>query len=308
MKPSTMICRRFGLSQSEFSSFIQTCPYRYKTYPIKRRHSEKKRIISQPSRELKAIQRYVITSFLEQRLPIHDAAKAYRRGVNITDNAKPHLANAYLLKMDFSDFFPSIKGEDFKAYLRNHELVEEGEARILEMLFFKVNDIGELRLSIGSPGSPLISNALMYDFDKTVSDMANKENVAYTRYSDDITFSTNEQNLLFDWPHKIQQILKNQTLPILFLNDKKTIFSSKRHNRHVTGITITNDGEMSVGRSQKRALRSQVHNAHELNSEAIAILRGHIAFTDQVEPGFIEKLKKKYPEQMSQALKFILYN
>lgn len=299
-----MICRRFGLSQSEFSAFIRTCPYRYKTYPIKRRHSEKKRLISQPSRELKAVQRYIINSFLEERLLIHDAAKAYRRGLNITDNAKPHLTSAYLLKMDFSDFFPSIKGEDFREYLLKAKLVEESEARILTLLFFKVDDLGQLRLSIGSPGSPLISNALMHDFDQCVSDMACQSNINYTRYSDDITFSTNEKDLLFSWPDKVRNILMKQAFPKIFINEDKTVFSSKKHNRHVTGITITNDGAMSVGRSQKRTLRSQVHYARELNAEALAVLRGHIAFTEQVEPGFIKKLKLKYPEQMVKALKF----
>lgn len=303
MKPSVMISRKFGLSEGEFTKFIKTCPYRYKTYKIKKRNSIKKREISQPSRALKVVQRFVIKQYLERHLRVHGVAKAYRQDMNITDNAKPHLKNAYLLKMDFANFFPSFTGDDFKRYLLSRSIVDdENEAKFLVLLFFKIDVLGRLRLTIGSPGSPIISNALMYDFDSKVAELCHQHKINYTRYSDDITFSTNERGLLFEWPKKIREIISEQDWPNLSINDAKTVFSSKAHNRHVTGITITNDGQMSVGRSQKRRIRSQVYNSHELDDKLIAVLRGHIAFADQIEPGFQESLRFKYPEQMKAIL------
>ena len=141
MKPSELLCNRFSFSLPELRSYLKTCPYRYKTYPIDKRNDKGKRYISQPSKDLKIIQRYVLENFLNERLEIHDAAKAYRRKINIIDNARPHLKNGYLLKMDFKDFFPSLTGSDFYKYLLSRRVVDdEFEANLLCMIFFKQHD------------------------------------------------------------------------------------------------------------------------------------------------------------------------
>lgn len=298
MKPSELISRKFGLSGSGLASYVRTCPYRYKTYPIEKRNSDQKRMISQPSKDLKAVQRFLIDEFLRDRLPVHKAATAYKADTNILDNAVPHLENSYLLKMDFVNFFPSIQGDDFKTYLLSKN-VEDDEAKLLVRIFFKMDDIGRLCLSIGSPGSPIISNALMYEFDRIVLDLCDEHGIAYTRYSDDLTFSTNTKDILFEWPDRISAILEEIEFPTIQINAAKTVFSSKKFNRHVTGITITNQGSMSIGRSRKRQIRSAVYKVDELSAKEVSSLRGYIAFANQVEPGFTEKLEKKYPDQMA---------
>ncbi|MEH6737039.1 MAG: reverse transcriptase domain-containing protein [Sulfitobacter sp.] len=207
MSVSELICARFSFSPLELRTYARTCPYRYKTYPIDKRNSDEKRWISQPSKDLKAVQRLVLSEFLMPKLIVHDAAKAYKAETNILDNAKPHLKNQFLLKMDFRNFFPSIKSDDFVTYLLEKGIVHNDvEAGLLGEIFFKHED-GEFVLSIGSPGSPIISNALMFSFDKEISDICGKEEVAYTRYSDDISFSTNRRDLLFTWPAKVEAVV-----------------------------------------------------------------------------------------------------
>ena len=298
MKPSELICKRFAFSQAELDNYAQTCPYRYKTYQIEKR-STGFRTISQPSKDLKVVQRFMLEKFLNPKLIVHDAAKAYKTDTNILDNAKPHLKNSYILKMDFEDFFPSITAKDFVNYLISSNIAEENyESELLAKIFF-MNKNGELRLSIGSPGSPIISNALLKDFDKVIFDQCVKEGIAYTRYSDDITLSTNHQDILFAWPEKVKAYLLTMNSPKLKLNEEKTIFSSKKFNRHVTGITITNDGKPSIGRGRKRTLRSRVFHAANCSEKELANLRGHIAFATQVDAHFLVSLNKKYPEQMA---------
>lgn len=303
MTISELLCRQFSFSRAELFAYAQTCPHRYKTYPIDKRNSDKKRIISQPSKDLKAVQRFILSEFLSSKLSVHDAAKAYKVETNILDNAKPHLKNRYLLKMDFRDFFPSIRAWDFVQYLVGKDLVKDDiEAKLLARIFFKNQD-GELLLSIGSPGSPIISNALLFPFDEKVSDLCREAGVSYTRYSDDLTFSTNNRDLLFSWVAKIENILEELKTPTLELNHEKTVFSSKKFNRHVTGITITNDGLASIGRGKKRALRSRVFNAPSSSMEEIASLRGYISFANQIESDLVRKLWEKYPEQMRVIMK-----
>lgn len=294
-----LICTRFSFSPTELRTYVRTCPYRYKTYPISKRNSREKRWISQPSKDLKAVQRLVLSEFLVPKLIVHDSAKAYKIDTNILDNAKPHLQNQFLLKMDFRNFFPSIQAQDFLKHLTEKNIVQnKDEAALLALIFFKRQD-DKLVLSIGSPGSPIISNALMFSFDKMVSEICGKYGVTYTRYSDDITFSTKQRGLLFTWPEKIEAVLAKIQTPKLEVNPKKTVFSSKKFNRHVTGITISNEGLASIGHTKKRALRSRVHNVSNLTEKEVASLRGYISFVCQVESDLVHKLWKKYPVEMN---------
>jgi hypothetical protein len=107
-----------GLSRSDLLRVIATAPARYRVYDIAKRHAGT-RTIAQPSRELKAIQRYI----LEHKLsvyPVHDRALAYVKGKNIFHNAREHIDAGPILKLDFRDFFPSIKVKDWRRFVRRH--------------------------------------------------------------------------------------------------------------------------------------------------------------------------------------------
>ncbi len=293
-----IVRRRFSFSEQELISYVNTAPFRYKTYHIKKRTGGT-REISQPSRDLKVLQRFILSEFLHRSFSYHDCATAYRENISISDNARPHLHNPYLLKMDFSEFFPSIRASDFKLFLLEKRICDsELEAIMLGRIFFKHSEDG-LALSIGSPGSPSISNAMLMEFDQRVSTVAAKAGVVYTRYSDDLTFSTSLKGVLFDFPKHIEEILLHLDYPRLSVNSKKTVFSSKKFNRHVTGITITNDEKMSLGRDRKRQLRTRIFLASELTSRELASLRGYLSFVNQIEPELIRKLSRKYPNQMA---------
>ena len=293
--------RHFAFSEIEFREYANTAPHRYKTYRIRKR-SGGTREISQPSKDLKSIQRFILSECLLRQFEFHECATAYRVGKNITHNVEPHLENPFLLKMDFKDFFPSIRANDFVAYLLGRGIAtSEEEATILSKIFFKRSRLG-LRLSIGSPGSPSISNALLWEFDGETSSMCDNYGIAYTRYSDDLTFSTDVEGALFKIPRRIARILSKMSRPKLQINFEKTIFSSRKFNRHVTGVTITNEGQMSLGRQTKRRLRSAVFNARHLELEELASLRGYLSFARQIEPNFLERLTQKYPFDMRYIL------
>jgi hypothetical protein len=76
---------------------------------------------------------------------------------SIKDNALQHVNNQYLLKMDFKNFFLSIKPEMFLTCVRKQGLkLSERDSLILANLFFwKLRRNSSLRLSIGAPSSPL---------------------------------------------------------------------------------------------------------------------------------------------------------
>lgn len=291
------IKRHFAFSDGEFIKYVNTAPYRYKTYYIPKRTGGF-REISQPSKDLKSVQRFVLSQFILPKIELHECATAYREKRNISDNARPHLQNEFLLKMDFENFFPSIRSADFIRYAVTRSVVETvNEAAMLARIFFKSSD-GELRLTIGSPGSPAISNALLMPFDQEVATLCDTSGISYTRYSDDLTFSSSAKDVLFGIPAKVEVILERMSSPKLAINATKTKFSSKKFNRHVTGITITNEGQMSLGRKTKRRVRSEVFNAPIAEPKEVQRLRGYLSYAKQIEPDFVSKLWHKYPEQM----------
>ena len=303
MLPSDLLCMKLNFSKTELFLYANTCPKRYKVYKIKKRNSTKKRTIAQPSKNLKVVQKLLIEHYFQDRLPIHERATAYKKGSSILKNATYHLRNKFLLKMDFKSFFPSISAKAWEQFIIDEGILpaeEAEEIRLVSNIFFReVNS--SLELSIGAPSSPFISNTLMYKFDDIVHKKAETEKIAYSRYSDDMTLSTNIKNKLFDWPNIIEEISRELEYPKLLINEKKTVFSSKKHNRHVTGVTITNDGKASLGRAKKREIRTRVYLTaeNELSNKERDKLVGILSHAKNIEPYFVKQLYEKYPEQMN---------
>src|SRR6185369_2768187 len=94
----------------------------------------------------------------------------------------------------------------------------------------------------------------------------------------------------------LDENVKSRNSPRLRINAEKTVFTSKKHRRMVTGLTITSTGSVSLGRMRKRKIKSLVyrHTKSQLTVSEIAYLRGLIAFARDVEPSFVETLRKKY--------------
>ena len=158
-------------------------------------------------------------------LPIHDAAKAYRQGLSIRDNAKPHSGNGPILKMDFKDFFPSIRSADWEQYCtRNAILMGNDISYTSQILFRRVTGEHLLKLSIGAPSSPSLSNILLFDFDGLVAGEAAKRGIYYTRYADDMTFSGQRVGMLKDMVKVVEHSARQIGRPNLSVNGEKTTF------------------------------------------------------------------------------------
>lgn len=287
-------------SEAEVAHFLLNAPKMYKVYTIPKRTSGH-RTIAQPSKELKEYQR----KYLElQQLPIHEAAMAYREGIGIKQNAIAHKNNPYLLKLDLENFFNSISNLLFwEVWKSIQPLPSSKDQKALEQLLFwcpsKITG-GRLVLSIGAPSSPLVSNFFMYQFDCTISEICRHKNIVYTRYADDLTFSTKIKGILFDMPNIVKDHLSLYFGDAININKKKTKFSSKAHNRHVTGITLNNDGKLSLGRERKRYIKHLVHQVKLgcLENEDKQHLVGLLAFVKHIEPMFLESLKNKYSVEL----------
>ena len=294
-----------GLSIADAVLILSSAPRRYKSYYIPKRAGGL-RLISQPAREVKALQYWFMAS-CQKRLKVHPAASAYRKGRGIRRNAAAHRDGNYILKMDFADFFPSIRAADIRAYLRALApcLVDENDIEwIVRLVCFRSKEDAGLRLSIGAPSSPWLSNVLMFEFDRRVSKACVGTDVVYTRYADDVTFSSSAPDALRQTEERVRRIVAELETPKLIFNSKKTIMLSRRMQRRVTGLVISNEGAVSLGRARKRMIRAAVHHMARglLNEEAKLRLRGLLAFAQDVEPEFVERLSKRFEARVGVSL------
>jgi retron-type reverse transcriptase len=285
---------------------VRSAPYRYKVYEIQKRRSGKMRTIAQPSRAVKRLQHWVIANVLTQ-FPIHSAALAYRKGKSIFNNAEVHSKNRYLLKLDFKDFFHSIKAMDFERFVKVH-LPQDMELSdvyyLMRILFWMKQRGGELVLSIGAPSSPMLSNILMYEFDCQVDDFCKPLRVIYTRYADDLTFSTNSRDILKSVEQKVNRICRELPYPRLTLNSEKTVHASMAKSRRVTGLVLSNDGYVSLGHERKRQLHAALHHfkVGKLSEKDITKLAGMMAYVHSVEPQFVGVLAGRYGKDVLDKL------
>lgn len=293
-----ILCEEMPFSRAEAQLLIYSASQRYKIHFIEKRNGRGKRLIAQPTAEVKVVQRWAIDKYIKQ-LPIHDAAKAYRHRISIKNHASAHAKNKYLLKVDFKDFFPSIKADDFIAHMCRNLQVSVELASDLARLLFRHDKQAGLILSIGAPSSPAVSNTLMFEFDSRLHDFCVAHDVSYTRYADDLALSTNTPHVLDDVFKYIQSLIKEIAYPKLTINPAKTTNTSKKFQRQLTGLILTNDGQVSLGREKKRMIRAMANNyLHgKLPPLLHSRLKGFLAFAHSIEPAFVLKIRKAMGEE-----------
>ncbi|PPT38721.1 hypothetical protein XarbCFBP8132_16245 [Xanthomonas arboricola] len=282
---STDSCRRIAASAHR----------RYKVFTIPKKNGRDVRVVAQPAREVKAIQR-AICAALNEYLHVHPTATAYVKGSSIIANAGMHKHCKYLTKLDFKSFFPSIDGESIERALRSKiaDLSESEIQFVLNACTWRPE--GRQVLCIGAPSSPLMSNAVMYDFDQLANIECRNMGVIYTRYSDDISISSEQPDKLSLAENRIREIIQIQSQPRLFFNDSKRVAVGRGTAMRVTGLTLSNEGKVTVGRTRKRGVRAGISRYMRglVDEEALQKLRGEISFVLSVEPEFRKVLIRTY--------------
>lgn len=296
--------KELPFSSDELHDLVATAQYRYKVYRIPKRQPNQFRTIAQPSPEIKLIQRWLTNNVLSS-LPIHKVATAYRENRSIADHAAVHAKNRFLLKMDFTNFFPSISVIDVRRYLVEVGKMSAEDARVISLLVcWRDKAKGKLCLSIGAPSSPHLSNVMLYAFDKKIVQICRKHKIAYTRYADDLAFSTNKKEVLSEIARQVQVVCNELEYPQIAINHKKTVSTSRAFKRGLVGLVLTPEGNISLGREKKRRLRSELYRFSQNRLDVIEIprLRGELAFAWSVESQFINSLLRQLGTEVFRKL------
>jgi RNA-directed DNA polymerase len=300
---SELVARDLGISSNYIGVLARSASHRYYSFKIPKKNGGQ-RDIHHPSRELKLVQRWIVKNVFEL-LPVHAAAYGYRKGLNIAHHAGIHSAQNFLLKLDFSNFFPSVRANDIVNILRRNAetlrkiITPEADYEMITRIVCRQGS-----LTIGAPSSPIISNVVMFDFDSDWAEWSKAEGVTYSRYADDLCFSTNKRDLLADLLQRLREDIARRNSPRLQLNPDKTVFTSRKRLRLVTGLVLTPTKGVSIGRERKRRVKSLVyrHSKGRLSKEEQASLQGLISYIQSVEPTFVDALRRKHGSDLMGSL------
>lgn len=291
--------RLLRTNPKEILVLLRRCPYQYKHYQIPKRTGGL-RDIYHPTPNLKAVQRWLVSNCFVN-LPVHPSVHSYRKGIGIRKHASYHSHSNFLLRLDFSDFFPSVDSRWLEEFLLSHAqkgtlgIEPEAIPTVIRLVCrFNKND-DSLALTIGAPSSPILTNAILFEVDSIATERCAELSCRYTRYADDIYLSSCEKNKLCDAEKEIRRIF-SEIAPQLRFNEQKTINTSKKGRRVVTGVTLTTDRKLSVGREMKRSVKTQVFLSlrGELPVGEKSRLCGLIAYIRDIEPDFYDSLCRKF--------------
>ena len=274
----------------------------YREYSIPKKNGSLRSICA-PDDTLKHIQRAIHCRILSC-IPISKYARAYYKGANLRANAAPHVGKTYLLKLDLSDFFGSIRFDRVLCEVFNSRRYPKQIGTILTALCCR----GDV-LPQGAPTSPAISNIVMKHFDDVFGNWCEKRGLSYTRYCDDLTVSGNIS--LYLAFQKAKRMLEEMGFEI---NLEKTHFLSNANRQTVTGLTVNE--KISVPADYKRKLRQEVYYACKYGIKDIIEDRypkeymefegEPIPYIPQLSPDILRRETEHYRNELLGKVQFVL--
>ncbi len=278
------------LSVGKIRYLSATAKSHYKVYPIPK-VSGKSRLISQPSRELKAVQAWILRNILD-KLSSSPCSKGFEVGASILENARPHIGSNYLLTIDLEDFFPSVTASKVYGVFSS-----VGYNKDLAILLTNLCTYGG-GLPQGAPTSPKLANLVCAKLDARIQGYAGPRGIVYTRYADDMTFSAHTASKIRKVKHFIGTIIDDEGFKI---NHKKTALCGTKRQKKVTGLIIS-ESFVGIGRVKYREIRAKLHHLFTSKSSDFSHVNGLLSYIYSVDRRaynklytYIVGLRRKYP-------------
>lgn len=227
----------------------------------------KKREINKPNIVLKSFQKSVYKNIL-LHIPTSYYAVAYKKGSSLRYSTAVHIGKPMILKLDIKNFFGSI------LYKTVQEMfLKQGYD------YFMATTLATLccykgRLPQGTPTSPAISNIIMKNFDDKVACFCYARNIAYTRYSDDMTFSGS-----FDSNEVIEFVKDKLNKSGFQLNNKKTKLIKQGQRQTVTGVVVNEKQQLPKG--YRKQIRQEIHYCQKYSVKSHIL---HANLTTYIRP------------------------
>jgi RNA-directed DNA polymerase len=314
---------------SRRATFTSETSMPYNKFSIQKR-SGGRRFLYVPNQSLMTVQRWINAHILAQIRP-HSASHAFTKRSSIKKCASVHCGSAWLIKLDISDFFESVSEIQVYRCFRNigysplvafelarictirtpqhspRERYEQWKAKGVNHEIYAYNQHLLGYLPQGAPTSPLLSNIVMRDCDKLLFQVAAKFGLKYTRYSDDLTFSSLDPQFGRDACRKLifeayAILSKAGYRP----NARKSIVVPPSGNKIVLGLQV--DGtEPRLTKGYKDRIRQHLYflekygplnHALQRKFDSVwgmkAHIKGLIDFAKMIEPTYAEACRQRF--------------
>lgn len=269
----------------------------YKEHRIPKRNGGF-RIIHEPAPELKAKQRSILNWLQARGIKPSYYAYGFIRGRSTVKHARLHVGKKIVLKLDIEDFFGNTKSSMIKVALRKEKLPDGYINEIIETCTYKNS------LPQGSPASPFLSNIVLTDMDSRLAGLAMKYKATYSRYADDMCFSSNDPAL-----NKMLKAIEYVVNQCGYkLNSRKTKVLRRNSRQIITGVVVNE--KANIPRSLLRTTRARLHNLKmsifkklAFDEEELEKLRGMVSYFSVIRADIGIRFKKDLKE-IEHLLKF----
>lgn len=263
----------------------------YHTFEIEKKNGGF-REINAPDEVLKSIQKKLALSLWLYQKEIWDEkgikpniSHAFEKNKTIMTNANIHKNKKYVLNLDLEDFFNSFHFGRVKGFFekdRDFKVPSEVALVIAQLTCYKGC------LPQGAPSSPIITNLICRILDFRILKLAKKFKLDYTRYADDLTFSTNRNGFLEDYEEFLNKLNKEILRAGFKINISKTRIQYKNSKQIVTGLVVNE--KVNIDSNYYRKTRAIAHSLYKgedikINGEKANInnLEGRFAFINQLD-------------------------
>ena len=242
------------------------------------------RVITAPDGELKDILTTLGFIFSERYVPTPNAM-AFTRGRSVDDNARAHVGHHYVLNLDLKDFFTTITAMDVERGLNRIGFSPLVSHDLATICTYPVRVGKRIRnvLPQGSPASPVLSNICTLTLDRRLEGLARRFHLTYSRYADDMTFSSNHDVYREngDFMCELHRIISDCGFTV---NPSKTRLQKHGSRQEVTGLIF---GErVNVSRQYVKTLRVIIHhfaiNDHPTRHD-VSVAKGKLNYLRMVK-------------------------
>lgn len=241
---------------------------KYRTFNIPKK-SGGKRVIHAPEAQLALLQSRLAELLYEcvhERKKDHPrfwfASHGFHQGRTIVSNAEVHRRRRFVFNLDLEDFFGTINFGRVRGFFINDSMfaLEPRIATIIAQIACHDNALPQ-----GSPCSPVISNLIGNILDLRLIALARDARCTYTRYADDLTFSTNEKLFPIGIAVNVHganwevgsRLKKSIEKSGFFINPAKTRMSLRCSRQTVTGLVV--NAKANINQDYYRAARAMCH-------------------------------------------------
>jgi retron-type reverse transcriptase len=293
---------KFNISFLTRTLYVKPIETQYEQFQITKR-SGGQRTINAPKPELKDIQSRLSELLLDCIDVINEGknlepslSHGFTRNRSIITNAEKHINQKNVLNIDLSDFFDSFNfGRVRGFFLKNKNFLLHDDIATVIAKIACLND----SLPQGSPCSPVITNLITHSLDVRLASLARRWSCIYSRYADDITFSTRKKlfvpklvriegtNIVVG--KRLREEIERSGFEI---NEKKTRVQLNDSRQDVTGLVVNE--KVNIKSEYWRETRAMCHNLFTTGTYtkntttgkeegSISELEGRLNFIDSVD-------------------------